>query len=153
MDEDKLQLRRISGHQTAIIAFKPGVQGILVKHRILDAQLELISEHGTPSTRVHNHANRGTGLLISNRKMDAWSSRFREIHILHPHSFVDGRPKMVSMLEEKQVELAAIDMEGVVAVHACLCAFAKANSRVAVVVVSGEIISDVINVNFLFLRC
>ena len=89
MDKDVLILGSITSQNTPIIVFKPSVDGILVKDRILNTQLELVAQEGASSACVDNHTNGRVYLIMAYGKVDPWLLWLRKVHTLYADPFIN----------------------------------------------------------------
>jgi len=126
VNEDEIQLGVLLSEGPAIIAVKPGVDGVLIEDGILNLQLHLVAEECIAAAAVNNHLAAHAHFLGSHIEADDRFFR-AEIHVLDFDAFIHCRPQLVGVLKQHQVELAAIDVIGVFAVDAFLLALVESN--------------------------
>jgi hypothetical protein len=99
----------------------PGVYGVLVEDGVVDLQPELAAEHGAAAAGVHDHPAREVHLLLPDpRPHAARVAVVVEQHLADLHALVDLGAEPLGMFQHQQVQLAAVDVVGVVLVHALL---------------------------------
>ena len=129
---DVIQVRVALGENLAIVAVKPGVNGVLIEYRVFYFQLELVSEEGLAAAAIDNHLAVHAHFLRSDRKEDI-RILGAEVNTRNFHAVVHGGAKGLRMLQEHQIELAAIHMVSVVAIlHAFLLALFEADIDVVI---------------------
>ena len=133
MDEDVVAVVVFLGEDLAIVVVEPGVDGVLVEHGILHLELELVAQEGVAAAGVHHHLRADAHLFPVAPHGEAHHRLLgAEIDGVYPHAFVNRRAQLVGVLQQHQVELAAIHMVGVVLVDARLFALVKANVGMAI---------------------
>ena len=146
VDVDVIEVRVALREDFAIVAVKPGVDGVLIEHSIFDFQLELIAKESLAAAAIHNHLAVDTHFLGADVEVNI-RILGAEIYASHFDAVVDSCSEFLRVLQQHQVELAAIHMVGIVSVlHTFLFSFLETDVHV----VLGRQSLEVVNVSGIF---
>jgi hypothetical protein len=100
-----------------------------LKNRVHLFAFELAAQQGAAAAGVHHHLGRHVHLLAADLHRDPAGAIAVEQHLFDVDALIDLGAQLFGVLEQHQVELAAVHVEGVVEVDAILVELAEADGR------------------------